>query len=800
MATSQEELILLLKLKDEMSHGVSSMRSSLTGLGSTLLSVGSMATIGLGAVAVAAAGMVAVTGIKFSAMKEQSQIAFTTMLKSGETAKMFLDELQRFAAKTPFEFEDLTRGSRRLMAMGTAAKDVLPTLTIIGDAAAGLSAGKEGIDSMITALSQMGMAGKVSSQDMMQLTNVGVAGWRYLAEEAGVSVAVIRKRAEEGALDSTKAVQTILAGMNKDFGGMMDRQSQSFSGMVSTFKDTFKIISGDIMKPFFTEIAKGMKTLVDWIDTDQFKNGIANLTAMMQKAGASVITWFKATAMSIYEHRDEIVKAFFAIITTIDMFVIAFKHVFDIVLNNKATIIAAIAAIGVAIVLALGPVSLAVIAIIGIIALIGFMATDWKKTSEGMPDPMLQAMRDTARGMQGFMDFMSGFTNTIIDASNLAIRAFEGMSRAARIAFGTGQLLNPFTFMEGLRNIDTGMHGEFAIKPIPNVASIAGTRAVNAIDYEIESRKNLKAYYKSQGLNPDGSRPDYNVPVPEMSLQERLVALGGGSGGGGGAVSGGGGGGGKPKLPFTAADLQFIDDLLGRLPAVADSLNKIAPPPVIDAFVKAQKELAEGTISLTSAQRDQLHAVMEYDRQVKAYAGEREQLNRQLADLKDRMSDLDNAGKELSPEFIALAHQSDVLKTALEKVDFVEQLRLDPLKDKMNAVRGAIMETINAEEALAAKRRLDAQELIKQLWAASPNQSPESAARQIGIANKAVAESANMAALRAKGYTAEQAASLTNAGVLAKDAVIPQGSPGAEEVTVKVEVVASPDFAPKGAQ
>lgn len=763
MATSQEELILLLKLKDEMSHGVGSMHSSLTGLGSTLLSVGSKATIGLGAVAVAAAGMVAVTGIQFSAMKEQSQIAFTTMLKSGETAKMFLDELQRFAAKTPFEFEDLTRGSRRLMAMGTAAKDVLPTLTIIGDAAAGLSAGKEGIDAMITALSQMGMAGKVSSQDMMQLTNVGVAGWRYLAEEAGVSVAVIRKRAEEGALDSTKAVQTILAGMNKDFGGMMDRQSASFSGMVSTFKDTFKIISGDVMKPFFTEIAKGMKSLVDYFETPQFKNAVEQMTLVMQDAGTKIVAEIKKIINWFIENREQIWKNLKYVFEVIKEFVTLMAWAAKTIGEHKVVLIAIFVALGVAIVASLGPASTAFLAVAGILTLIGAARRGLASMAEakeiraaaktGLTDDEIERLRETSK-------------ETGISVTELAGRTGR---EGATIGGPDGATSGYLTILER-----------------------GSGRRITPEEYQSLARANRAV----EALRGAGD-------VDGRTLQERLAALGGGSGGGGGTPDGGGGKKDHSKPPFTAADLQFIDDLLGRLPAVADSLNKIAPPAVVDALTKAQKELAEGTISLTSAQLDQLNAVREYDREVLRFSSERDSLSLQLADVKSRMLDLDNAGKTLSPEFIALTLKSDVLKAALEKVDFVQQLRLDPLKDKMAAVRSAITETINAEEALAAKRRQDAQDLIKQLWAANPNQSPESAVRAIGIANKAVADSANMAALIAKGYTAEQAASLTNAGVLAKNAVIPQGSPGAEDVTVKtmkVEVVASPDFTPKGTQ
>lgn len=61
----------------------------------------------VGAISAAAAGF----GIKLAAEWEQTEIAFTTLLKSGEKAKSFLKELDAFAARTPFELKGLTEAT-----------------------------------------------------------------------------------------------------------------------------------------------------------------------------------------------------------------------------------------------------------------------------------------------------------------------------------------------------------------------------------------------------------------------------------------------------------------------------------------------------------------------------------------------------------------------------------------------------------------------------------------------------------------------------------------------------------------
>jgi len=74
---------------------------------------------------------------------QTAEIGFTTMLGSAERAGSFLEELKDFAARTPFEFPDLVTAAQRMMALGFEAKDVVPTMTAVGNAAAGLGGGAD---------------------------------------------------------------------------------------------------------------------------------------------------------------------------------------------------------------------------------------------------------------------------------------------------------------------------------------------------------------------------------------------------------------------------------------------------------------------------------------------------------------------------------------------------------------------------------------------------------------------------------------------------------------------------------
>ena len=194
------------------------------------------AAIGLGVFG-AALGAAAIGSIKLAADMEQSRVAFTTLLGSGEKARKFLDELAVFAASTPFEFVELQDASRRLLAFGFNAKDIIPIMNSVGGAAAGLGLGKEGIDRMTLALGQMQAKGKVSAQEMNQLAEAGVPGWEILAKAIGVGIPEAMKLGEKGAIDSTTAINALINGLNTKFPGMLEKQSQTINGQLSNLRD-----------------------------------------------------------------------------------------------------------------------------------------------------------------------------------------------------------------------------------------------------------------------------------------------------------------------------------------------------------------------------------------------------------------------------------------------------------------------------------------------------------------------------------------------------------------------------------
>lgn len=214
-------------------------------------SLGILGTVGMsawGAVATAAIGALGF-GIKFAADIEQAEIAFTTMLGSGEKARAFLEEMKDFAARTPFEFPDLVVATRRMMALGFEADEVIPLLTDIGNAVAAMGGSAEMINRVTLALGQMQAKGVVSGEEMRQLAETGVFGWKQLAATIGVSIPEAMKMVEQRSVSAAIGIQSFIEHVNAEFQGSMEAQSQTLLGLWSTLKDKARFLLGDIAEP-----------------------------------------------------------------------------------------------------------------------------------------------------------------------------------------------------------------------------------------------------------------------------------------------------------------------------------------------------------------------------------------------------------------------------------------------------------------------------------------------------------------------------------------------------------------------
>ena len=242
------------KFASEVSKLTDTTSKAISSLGSGFSKAGTVLTAAITAPLAIAGVKAARWASQTAANAEQVDIAFNTML-GPERAKKMISDLVEFAKTTPFEMAGLNKATQQMLAYGFAADDVIPMLTDVGNATAALGAGQQGIDAITRALGQMHGKGTAASQEMMQLTEVGIPAWEYLAKALHTDVAGAMEMVTKKAVSADVAIAAIRAGMQGDFGGLMIKQSRTLTGVLSNLSDA---ATATIMKMYQTDAYKKM--------------------------------------------------------------------------------------------------------------------------------------------------------------------------------------------------------------------------------------------------------------------------------------------------------------------------------------------------------------------------------------------------------------------------------------------------------------------------------------------------------------------------------------------------------------
>jgi len=252
---------------DQAAGSFNRVGSSLGGLGTQFSQAGSQIG-GFGttltyAVSAPIAGL-ATLGIRFNMAKETALTAFGVMLKSGEAAKQLYADLLKFGADTPFEVGGLATATKALLAFGVGQKDVLPTLRNLGDIASGTGTN---LNELAEIYGKARVQGRLFAQDVNQFTGRGIPIIQELAKQFGVADSDVKKLVEDGKVGFPQLEQAFksMAGEGGQFFGMMDAQSKTFAGRLSTLWDTINMSLGAATEGLFTQLSQGLGDILPYI-------------------------------------------------------------------------------------------------------------------------------------------------------------------------------------------------------------------------------------------------------------------------------------------------------------------------------------------------------------------------------------------------------------------------------------------------------------------------------------------------------------------------------------------------------
>lgn len=241
----------------------SGLSGALGSLGSSLGSLGGLA-------AGAAAGFALLKlkdygqyALQTSAAFEQLAISFRVMTGSAQIGQELTDAIIELGAKTPMTAQQLSKAAQLLLSFGESAENIIPDLQLLGDITGGEV---NRFNQLSLAFAQVGAAGRLMGQDLLQMVNAGFNPLQIMSQTTGKSMGELRKEMEEGRI-SFQMVAQAMEDATKEGGryfGLMEQQAGSLNGLLTTNADTWEQVAkniGDMFLPMAKAAVQGLINL-----------------------------------------------------------------------------------------------------------------------------------------------------------------------------------------------------------------------------------------------------------------------------------------------------------------------------------------------------------------------------------------------------------------------------------------------------------------------------------------------------------------------------------------------------------
>ena len=190
---------------------------------------------------------------------ETARTSFAGLLNSIDKSKKHIEDLRRFAARTPLTFDDLQQASKLLLSFGMSVNDVMPSLKMLGDISMGNAQKFQGL---ALVFAQVKAAGKLMGQDLLQMINQGFNPLTIIAQKTGKSVSELRDIMSKGGISFEMVAEAMRLATTEGglFNNAMEDAAQTGNGLLSTLQDEWM----DALRTFGNELMDVAKGGIQW--------------------------------------------------------------------------------------------------------------------------------------------------------------------------------------------------------------------------------------------------------------------------------------------------------------------------------------------------------------------------------------------------------------------------------------------------------------------------------------------------------------------------------------------------------
>ena len=259
------------------------------------------------------AGMAGFKALQTGFEREKVQVAFDVLLRGDTKASEALrEEIRQYGMVTPYMTAELQDAAKMMLSFGIAQDRIMPNIKALGDIAMG---DRNKLNSLTLAFSQMTASGRLMGQDLLQMINAGFNPLSEISRKTGKSIGVLKEEMEKGKISAEMVTQAFYSATQAggQFHGMTEKMGQTAAGKWSTLLG----LAGDL--PAMTALewivglaGKGIDALgaaIGWVS--EFMQRHATVVAVLGTALGIL-----ATSMFLVTLQSKAMAAWAGIVTT----------------------------------------------------------------------------------------------------------------------------------------------------------------------------------------------------------------------------------------------------------------------------------------------------------------------------------------------------------------------------------------------------------------------------------------------------------------------------------------------------
>lgn len=218
------------------------------------------------------------------------------LAQTATQSKDLLNWVQKLAIESPFKQEDVANAFRLSMALGFSTKEAQRLTTAMIDFSTATGAEGYAMEQIARALGQINTKGRLSMEEVNQLTEAGVDVMRILGDATGQTGKQLSDSISKGAVSARTAIEAILTDTERLYAGSAKASASSMAGIISSLEEMGTLTSRNFFSGAFQEVQPYLDGILTVVTAPEFQAGVTawgtvfgNFTADQLQNAASAL-------------------------------------------------------------------------------------------------------------------------------------------------------------------------------------------------------------------------------------------------------------------------------------------------------------------------------------------------------------------------------------------------------------------------------------------------------------------------------------------------------------------------------